>query len=414
MYKLKKIIFAVLTCVTIICGACLMVSCNPGNGDEIELNVYNWGEYISDGSEGTLDVNAEFEKYCEEKGMNVKVNYTTFDSNESMYNKLKSGAVSYDVIFPSDYMIERMIKEDMLETLNLTNIPNYQYIYDRFKSPFYDPDPANVYSIPYFYGYVGIIYNTEYVDAQDADSWGILWNEKYSGKILQFNNPRDAFGTVQYKNKIDVNTNDEAKWRECLEELKAQKPLVQGYVMDEIFNKMKNGSAYVATYYAGDFLSMYEDNDKLAFSTPKEGTNIFVDAMCIPKGCKNKEIAEMYINFMLEKDIGIANSTFTYYSTPNRLVNEDPEYIAAMNEVHENAMEYIAPDFIKDEYEGEYVATFYKNLDDQTLQLMNSLWEELKINGDSKIGIYIVCGVIAAAIITFVVIKVVKNKRKLY
>ncbi len=410
---MKKIILTLALAVLLLTGACIMVSCG-GNGDATVLNVYNWGEYISDGSEGSLDINAKFEEFCKEKGLNVKVNYTTFDSNESMYNKLKSGAVSYDVVVPSEYMIERMIKEDMLEPLNMANIPNFQYIYDSFKTPFYDPDPNKVYSVPYFYGFVGIIYNTEYVDEADVKSWDILWNEKYSGKILQFNNPRDAFGTVQYKNGISVNDTDEAKWRACLEELKTQKPLVQSYVMDEIFNKMKNGSAYIAPYYAGDFLSMYEDNDSLAFSIPNEGTNIFVDAMCIPKGSKNKELAEMYINFMLEKEIGRANSEFVYYSTPNKLVNEDPEYIETMNSVHEKAMEYIAPDFIKDGYEGNYVTSYYHNLDDGTLSLMNSLWEELKIKGNSGYGIYIACGVIAAAIITFAVIKVVKNKRRLY
>ena len=410
---MKKIILILAVTVLLLCSATFMASC--GDGEDITiLNVYNWGEYISDGSEDSLDVNAAFEEYCKEKGLNVRVNYTTFDSNESMYNKLKSGAVSYDVVVPSEYMIERMIKEDMLTPLNMENIPNFEYIYESFKTPFYDPDPSKVYSVPYFYGFVGIIYNTEYVDEADAESWSILWNEKYEGKILQFNNPRDAFGTVQYKNGISVNDTDEAKWRSCLEELKTQKPLVQSYVMDEIFNKMKNGSAHIAPYYAGDFLSMYEDNDSLAFSIPKEGTNIFVDAMCIPKGSKNKDVAEMYINFMLEKEIGKANSEFVYYSTPNRLVNDDPEYIETMNEVHENAIDYLAPDFIKDGYEGEYVRSYYNNLDENTLALMNSLWEELKIKGDTEYGIYITCGVILATVASLGIVKFVKNKRRLY
>lgn len=410
---MKKIILTLAAVVLLLCSAVFMVSC--GDGEDITiLNVYNWGEYISDGSEGSLDVNAAFEEYCKEKGLNVRVNYTTFDSNESMYNKLKSGAVSYDVIVPSEYMIERMIKEDMLAPLNMANIPNFEYIYDSFKTPFYDPDPDKVYSVPYFYGFVGIIYNTEHVDEADAESWSILWNETYKGKILQFNNPRDAFGTVQYKNGISVNDTEEAKWRACLEELKTQKPLVQSYVMDEIFNKMKNGSAHVAPYYAGDFLSMYEDNDSLAFSIPKEGTNIFVDAMCIPKGSKNKDIAEMYINFMLEKEIGKANSEFVYYATPNSLVNDDPKYIKKMNEVHENAIDYLAPDFIKDGYEGDYVRSYYNNLDEETLGLMNSLWEELKIKGDTEYGIYITSGIILAAALSLGIVKFVKNKRRLY
>ena len=184
--------------------------------------------------------------------------------------------------------------------------------------------------------------------------------------------------------------------------------------MDEIFNKMKNGSAHVAPYYAGDFLSMYEDNDSLAFSIPKEGTNIFVDAMCIPKGSKNKDIAEMYINFMLEKEIGKANSEFVYYATPNSLVNDDPKYIKKMNEVHENAIDYLAPDFIKDGYEGDYVRSYYNNLDEETLGLMNSLWEELKIKGDTEYGIYITSGIILAAALSLGIVKFVKNKRRLY
>jgi hypothetical protein len=181
-----------------------------------------------------------------------------------------------------------------------------------------------------------------------------------------------------------------------------------------VYTDASDLEAEAKEYYAGDFLSMYEDNDSLAFSVPKEGTNIFVDAMCIPKGSKNKEIAEMYINFMLEKEIGRANSEFVYYSTPNRLVNEDEEYKETMSEVHENAMEYIAPEFIKDGYTGNYVTSYYNNLDEGTLALMNSLWEELKIKGESGNGIYIACGVILLGVASLGVVKFIKNKRRLY
>ena len=386
-----------------------------GNSGEapIVLNVYNWGEYISDGSEGSLDANAEFEAYCKENGLNVKVNYTTFDSNESLYNKLKSGAVSYDIVVPSEYMIARMAKEGMLEKINVSNIPNYQYIYDNFKTLYGEQyDENNVYYVPYFCGYVGIIYNTAYVDPEDveAESWNILWNEKYEGKILQFNNSRDAFGTVLYKNGIDVNTTDHSVWRSALEELRAQKPLIQSYVMDEIFNKMKNESAYIAPYYAGDFLAMYEENDNLAFYFPKEGTNVFVDGMCIPKGSDNKEIAEMYINFMLTKEIATANAEMTYYSTPNKLVNENPDYVDSMTEVHENAMEYLDPVFSED-----YVQTYYENLDDETLLYINTLWEELKIDTATGNGVYIACIVVAVLIAALLTLRaIVKHRRRKY
>ncbi len=408
--KNKVLAFSGIAALVVIFGVAVFMS---GRGEKpITLNVYNWGEYISDGSEGSLDVNKSFEEYCKrEYNLNVKVNYSTFDSNESMYNKLKSGAVSYDVVFPSEYMIERMIAEDMLETINIGNITNYGNIYDEFKTlDGSEVDPNAVYYVPYFCGYIGIIYNTKYVDPEDvADkSWDLLWNSKYKGKILQFNNPRDAFGTVMYKNGVDVNMTDGETWKSCLSELKSQKPLVQSYVMDEIFNKMKNESAYIAAYYAGDYLSMYEENPNLAFYFPKEGTNVFFDGMCIPKGSRNKELAEMYINFMLTRDAATANAEMVYYATPNKLVNENPEYIEYMSSVHENAMEYLDPKFDED-----YVRSYYKNLDESTLAKMNSLWEELKIDSSTGVGLYIACGAIAIAIVGVFVFKAVRKKKRM-
>ncbi|MBE6609768.1 MAG: spermidine/putrescine ABC transporter substrate-binding protein [Ruminococcaceae bacterium] len=405
---LRKKLLGLCLIAVMLLAAMFSVSCSEGAGDAVVLNVYNWGEYISDGSEGSLDVNAEFEEYCKSKGLNVKVNYTTFDSNESMYNKLKSGAVSYDVIFPSDYMIARMVKEDMLLPLNFDNIPNIVNVEESFKNLYYDPDQT--YSVPYFVGYVGIIYNTQYVDEEDAKGWDLLWNEKYKGKILQFNNSRDAFGTALFKEGNSVNNTDETKWRSALELLKTQKKLVQGYVMDEIFNKMKNESAYIAAYYAGDFLAMYEENDNLAFYYPEEGTNVFGDAMCIPTCCKNKELAEMYINFMLEEEIGAANSEMTYYATPNKLVNQNAEYIEYMSSIHEDAMYILSPEF-----DEGYVTEYYHNFDEDMLKLINDLWEELKIESTSDVPVYITCVVIAAAIAVFFTVRAITQyKRRKY
>ena len=247
---MKKIAFA-------LAAVLLLTLCLTGCGgkEALTLNVYNWGEYISDGSEGSFDTVREFEKWYQETyNQKVTVNYTTFASNEDMYNKISSGAVSYDVIIPSDYMIARMAGEGLLQTLNFDNIPNYQYIDDNFKGLYYDAE--NQYSVPYTYGIVGVIYDGNVVDAADANGWDLLWNEKYSNRILQFNNSRDAFGTAMYKLGIDVNTTDKAEWDRAYDELLAQRPLVYSYVMDEIFNMMESGEAAVGAYYAGDYFTM--------------------------------------------------------------------------------------------------------------------------------------------------------------
>ena len=345
--------------------------------DTITINVYNWGEYISDGSEGTLDVNAAFEEYYYETyGQKVKVNYTTYASNEDMYAKLRSGSTGYDIVIPSEYMIQRMINEGMLEELNFANIPNFQYIAPEFRNQYYDPD--NLYSVPYTYGMVGIIYNTKMVDEADIGSWDLLWNEKYAGKILQFNNARDAFGTAMYYQRIDVNTKDRAQWEIALNLLKQQKPIVQGYVMDEVFNKMKGESAAIAPYYAGDYLTMYDSNDALAFYYPEEGTNVFVDAMCIPKGSRNKEVAEAYINFMLSEEIAVANAEYIGYASPNLLVRENEDYIAYMEDWHEDAMTILYPNT------ASVPTQYYHMLDADTQAISNELWVQLKI--ESSVG----------------------------
>lgn len=280
-------------------------------GQNISINVYNWGEYISDGSDDTLNVNKAFEELT-----GIEVVYTTFASNEELYAKLKSGGVSYDVIIPSDYMIGRMAAEDMLEPLNFENIPNFSTIDEKFVNPAFDPD--NKYSVPYTWGVVGIIYNKEYVSDEDAQSWDILWDERYMGDILMFSNSRDAFGIALKKLGYSFNTTNEDEINEAAQELKNQKPLVQAYVMDEIFDKMQGGEAAIAPYYAGDAITMIAANENLAFSVPKEGTNIFTDSMCIPKGAKQKEAAEMYINFMLETEVAAANCEYIGYSTPHK------------------------------------------------------------------------------------------------
>ena len=276
-------------------------------GQDVTINVYNWGQYIAEGDEGSMDIIAEFEKAYP----NIHVNYTTYDSNETMYSKLKTGGISVDVIIPSDYMIARLADENMLLPLNFDNIPNYQYIDEAYKNTVYDPE--NQYSVPYTWGTVGIIYNTKYVDEADVTGWELLWNEKYANKILMFGNSRDAFGIAEYLLGYDVNTTEDDALQACAQKLKEQKPLVQQYVMDEIFDLMENEEAWIAPYYAGDFLTMSAENENLAFYHPAQGFNLFIDAMCIPSCCQNKEAAETFINFLCKPEIAGANMDWLGY-----------------------------------------------------------------------------------------------------
>ena len=354
--------------------ALLLSGC--GSSDQLTLNVYNWGEYISDGSEDSFDTIREFEKWYEANyGQKLKVNYDTYASNEDMYNKISSGAVSYDVIIPSDYMIARMKDEGMLLPLDFDNIPNYQYIDENFRGLYYDPD--NQYTVPYTYGMVGIIYNANIVDEADAQGWDLMWNSKYAGNILQFNNSRDAFATAQYKLGLDVNDTDQAKWDAALAELKTQAPLVKSYVMDEVYNMMESGEAAIAPYYAGDYFTMLDaqaDNVDLRFYYP-DPTNFFVDAMCIPSCCQNKELAEIFINYMLSAEPAIANAEYIYYATPNSLVYEDEGYL---EDIGEEAAAILYP--AVEDFSASYNQYAFRNLDSETLDYVNTLWENLKIS----------------------------------
>lgn len=353
----------------------LVVFLTSGEKEET-LNVYNWGEYISDGSDDSLDTIKEFERWYEETyGKKVNVNYSTYASNEDMYAKLSSGAVSFDVVIPSDYMIARMREENMLLPLDFDNIPNYEYIGESFKGLYYDPD--DVYSVPYTYGVVGVIYDANVVDESDTGGWELMWNDKYAGNILQFNNSRDGFATAQYKLGLDVNDTSHASWDKALEELKRQNPLVKSYVMDEVYNMMESGEAAIAAYYAGDYFTMLDnqaENVDLRFYYP-ERTNYFVDAMCIPSCCQNKELAEIFINYMLSPEPAIANAEYIYYASPNSAVFDDEGY---QEEMGEEAMEILYPEI--GDFSALYNKYAYRNLDPDMLDYVTSLWETLKIS----------------------------------
>lgn len=356
------------------------------------ITVYNWGQYISDGSDGSLDVIAAFEE-----ATGIKVNYMMFDSNETMYTKLKTGGSSYDVIIPSDYMIARLIAEDMLEELNFDNIPNYQYIDASFRGMDYDPEEK--YSVPYTWGTVGLIYNTKYV--QQPDSWTALWDEAYSGKILMFDNCRDAFGIAELIRGYSLNTTDVAQLEDCADLLKQQKPLVQSYVMDQIYDQMIREEAWIAPYYAGDYLQMAADNEDLAFVFPKEGFNIFVDAMCIPKGCQNKEGAEAFINFLCDPEISGQNLDYLGYSVPQTEARQylDPETAAS-------DIAYPSEETLSRSESFLYLPT-------QISQAMDNLWLSVKTDG-SNTGLYIGVAIAVVLIVAAlaVVMQVQKKKKK--
>ena len=325
----------------------------PGAADKGVVNVYNWGVYIDE---------SVLEDFTAETG--IEVVYDTFESNESMYGMLKNDGASYDVVIPSDYMISRMIEEDMLEPLNFDNIPNFEDIDPALKNPDYDPE--NLYSVPYMWGLLGIIYNTSMVE-ETPTSWDIMFDENYSGQILMFNNSRDAIGIALKQLGYSYNTTDENQIKEAVDLLIQQKPLVQSYVMDDIFEKMQSGSAAIGAYYYGDFLTMQEVNPDLAFCLPEEGTNLYVDAMCIPKNAENKENAEIFINYMCSTAAGLKNCEEIWYSSPLLSVREelDPEV---------SGDPYAYPDeSILSKCES------FKNLPAETLALYDSEWTRLML-----------------------------------
>ncbi|MBP5313242.1 MAG: spermidine/putrescine ABC transporter substrate-binding protein [Clostridia bacterium] len=366
---MKRIVSIIVACVMMVTLAVFSTSCNVNDTVEnlegdytglegTTLNVMNWGQYISDGSEGSLNVIKAFEK-----ATGIKVNYNdSTPNNESMYAKLKSGSVAVDVVIPSDYMIERMIKEDMLQKIDKSKVTNYKYILDEYKDLFFDP--TNEYSVPYNVGMVGIIYNTTMVEGT-PDSWSILWDETYKDNILSFNNPRDAFATAQFLLGQDVNNTDKALWDAAAEKLKEQNSILQGRVMDEVFNKMEGGNAAIAPYYAGDFLLMQSNNEDLAFVYPKEGTNIFVDSMVIPKNAKNYEAALMFINFMLEPEVALANAEYLCYASPNSSVVNNPDYSF-------NGNQYLYPD---DAHKPK--TQYFHDIDPEIRTYYERLWSEI-------------------------------------
>ena len=362
------------------------------------INVYNWGEYIADGSDGLMDVVGEFERLT-----GATVNYTNFESNENMYAKLTGGGVSYDVIVPSDYMIERLIDEELLMELDYDNIPNFEeYIRDDFRNLFFDPEQK--YTVGFNISYTALIYNTALVE-EEPESWDVLWDEQYKGKVLMFNNSRDSFAIAQALLGQDVNTASEQDWVDAAELLAKQKDAVDPvYVMDEVFNLMESGEYAFATYYTGDYLLMLENNEDLAYCIPQEGGNKAYDAFCVPTCAQNKKGAEAFINFMMEPEVAFDNAEYIYYCSANKEIENDEE-----SSLYGEEAVYPA-DY--DNYNE------FHNLPQNILELQNSLWSQIKsgqLSADSQREeqhIYLISAVLAGLVLVILVISFIRKRQK--
>lgn len=341
---------------SVILAAALFVTFLAGCGSKKQevVNVYNWGEYIDE------ELFAAFE---EETG--IKVNLLTYETNEQLYSVLKQGGVNYDVIFPSDYMIARMIEEGMLEKLDFANIPNCEHIEDEFKGMSYDP--AGEYSVPYTWGTVGLIYNSALID-EEPTSWGALFDPKYRGQILMFDNSRDAMGIALRYLGYSINTTERAELDEAFGLLKMQKPLLQAYVMDQIFDKLEGNEAMIGPYYAGDYLTMVESNPDLVFVVPEEGSNRFVDCMCVPKGAANKKNAELFIDFMCRADSSFANSMYIGYTSP----------VAEVRDMFEEELDEYEFGVMYPSDEVLERCEYFEHLPQDILELYNEYWVLLK------------------------------------
>ena len=359
---MKRIIAFVLA---VMMTVVLLAGCGSGGKERRVVNVCSWGEYIDESLIG------EFESQT-----GIHVNYQTAESNETLYSLLQTGGADFDVIVPSDYMIGRLIDEGMLAELDYSAIPNYDLIDPQYKSLSFDPE--NKYTVPYTWGTVGIIYNTKMVD-EPITSWGAMFDEKYAGQVLMINNSRDALAAALLDLGYDINTTDESQIREAYELLAdaKSKGVYQSFVMDEVFGKMEGSNAAISMYYAGDYLTMLENNEDLAFVIPEEGSNWFVDAMCVLKTAQHKEEAEAWINFIASTESNLANMDYIGYASPNLEALEG--YPAYYEETYGEPLDeeryeiMAAPDDVLARCE------LYTNLPADTLTLYNDLWTELGI-----------------------------------
>lgn len=344
------------SCAMALCFCLLfaLVGCGgAGKQGQSTLRIYNWGDYIDP------DVLQQFE----DENPDIHVVYDTFDSNESMLAKM-DGGVQYDILVPSDYMIEKLIAEDRLAELDLSKIENYANINDSFKSPAYDPE--NKYSVPYMWGTLGILYNTSMVN-ETVDSWNILWNDAYKGQIIMYDSSRDSLAVALRKLGYSVNTKNDSEIQAAADALTAQKPLVKAYMTDAIKQAMIGGSGALAVVYSGDAILCMDENEDLAYAVPKEGSNIWFDSLVVTKDCQNMDAAYRFINFMCDPDVAAKNSAYIGYSTPNKTALEKMDADIKNDPAYNPSAEVIAK------------CEVYLDLGDKT-DLFNQLWEKVKLN----------------------------------
>ena len=352
----------------ICCFVAVVVFLTGATSSQPVVNVCSWGEYIDE------DLIGQFEE-----ATGIRVNYQTVESNETLYSLLKSGGADYDVVVPSDYMIAKLIEEDMLEELDYSNIPNYALIDERFKGLSFDPGER--YTVPYTWGTLGIIYNRNMVDGE-ITSWSALYDDRYAGNVLLINNSRDAMGAALMYLGYSVNTTDPDEIRAAFQVIEDanRRGVFQGRVMDEVFQKMEGGNAAIATYYAGDYLSMVEnqaDGVDLAFVIPEEGSNWFVDAMCVLKDAPHKEAAEAWINFIASTEANLANMDYIWYASPNKEALE--QYPAYYEETYGEELDQETYEIMAAPPEVLERCEVYENLPQETLSLYSDLWVELGV-----------------------------------
>ncbi len=319
--------------------------------------VYNWGEYIDP------DVLKEFEK---ETG--IKVVYEEFETNEIMYPKVESGAAAYDLICPSDYMIAKMLENDMLQPINFDHIPNYKNIDETYIEESKGFDPENKYSIPYCWGTVGILYNKSMIEEGDVvDSWEILWDKKYKDNILMQDSVRDAFMVTEKLLGYDINTVKEDELKKCTKKLIEQKPLVQAYVVDQVRDKMIGGEAALGVIYSGEAIYTQRENEDLDYVIPKEGSNVWIDSWVIPKNAENVENAEKFLDFLCRGDIALKNFEYITYSTPNKAARE----LIEDDEIRNSTIAFPTAEMLKD-------CDVFTNIGEDGDALYAKYWDKVK------------------------------------
>lgn len=408
-------VFAVLLCLLLGLSCVALSSCSSVKGGfEGEVNVYNWGEYVSPGDDGGLDVIEEFEKRY-----NIKVNYTNFETNEELYNILANSNSSYDVIVPSDYMIERLRSEGMLEEIDFSNIPNYRNIDERFRTGSYDPEGK--YTVPYTWGFVALVYNTKMIGDGEITGFSDLWNPDYAGSILMFNNSRDATAISMQQCTPPIDPGASSFTTEDIdratEKLIEQKPVLKKYVMDQVFTEMETSQSALAPYYAGDIYTMLDNNEDLDYCLPEEGSNLFVDAMCIPTCCQNKENAELFINFMCDPEIAAANAEYLWYGTPNTAALElmDDDY--KESELVNPPEEYLEKCFTFSNLDDE----IYTYMQEKFVKACSSTAEVSEVetktaNPAATVGVCVILAVIIILTIVIVILdirKAVRNRGRI-